>query len=492
MELQDKYIRFDWAVKRLLRHKANFGVLEGFLTVLIGDEIHIVEILESEGNQQTENDKFNRVDIKALNSKNEIVIIEIQNTRELYYLERILYGVAKAITEHISLGETYYKVKKIYSISILYFDIGHGTDYLYHGQNIFKGVHTGDFLQVSTREKDAIVPRMPSEIYPEYFLIRVNEFNKVAVTPLEEWIEYLKTGIIRPDTTAPGLGEAREKLKYYSMTPQERHAYDEHLSALMIQNDVLQEIDWDQITNKENIGEVYLKSCEGFDPGNKYCVPYTFGTVGILYNKELVDEDAVIDSWDVLWDETYKNDIIMQDSVRDAFMISLKRLGYSCNTTDEDELNEAMEELKIQSKLNKAYTIDEVRDKMINGAAAIGVIYSGEYLYCQEENEDLEYVIPKEGTNIWYDGWVITKGSENVENAHKWIDFLCSQEAAYDNFEYIYYGTPNIAAQELIDEDIINNPGVFPDEETIEKCEVYNYLGEEAEDMYYELWKKVK
>lgn len=182
----------------------------------------------------------------------------------------------------------------------------------------------------------------------------------------------------------------------------------------------------------------------------------------------------------------------MQDSVRDAFMISLKRLGYSCNTTDEDELNEAMEELKIQSKLNKAYTIDEVRDKMINGAAAIGVIYSGEYLYCQEENEDLEYVIPKEGTNIWYDGWVITKGSENVENAHKWIDFLCSQEAAYDNFEYIYYGTPNIAAQELIDEDIINNPGVFPDEETIEKCEVYNYLGKEAEDMYYELWKKVK
>ena len=114
MELQDKYIRFDWAVKRLLRHKANFGVLEGFLTVLIGDEIHIVEILESEGNQQTENDKFNRVDIKALNSKNEIVIIEIQNTRELYYWERILYGVAKAITEHISLGETYYKVKKIY------------------------------------------------------------------------------------------------------------------------------------------------------------------------------------------------------------------------------------------------------------------------------------------------------------------------------------------------------------------------------------------
>lgn len=239
MVLQDEFIRFDWAVKRLLRNKANFGVLEGFLTVLIGDEIRIVEILESEGNQQTADDKFNRVDIKARNSKDEIVIIEIQNTRELYYLERILYGVAKAITEHISLGDSYYKVKKIYSISILYFDIGIGTDYLYHGQNIFKGVHTGDFLQINTRERDAIVTRTPSDIYPEYFLIRVNEFNKVAVTPLEEWIEYLKSGMIRPDTTAPGLGEAREKLKYFSMSPQERYAYDEHVSAMKIQNDVL-------------------------------------------------------------------------------------------------------------------------------------------------------------------------------------------------------------------------------------------------------------
>lgn len=266
----------------------------------------------------------------------------------------------------------------------------------------------------------------------------------------------------------------------------------DYMIEKMIENEVIQEIDWDLITNRENIGEEYLKGCEGFDPDNKYCVPYTVGTVGILYNKELVEEDAVIDSWDVLWDETYENDIIMQDSVRDAFMISLKRLGYSCNSTDEEELEEAMEQLKLQSKLNKAYAIDEVRDKMINGAAAIGVIYSGEYLYCLEENEDLVYAVPKEGTNLWYDGWVITSGSENVENAHKWIDFLCSQDAAYRNFEYIYYGTPNIAAQELIDEELLEISGVFPDEEIIENCEVYHYLGAEAEDMYYELWKKVK
>ena len=238
-ELQDKYVRFDWAIKRLLRQKANFGVLEGFLTVFLGEKVTILEILESEGNQLSAEDKFNRVDIKARNSKDAIIIIEIQNTRELYYLERILYGVAKAITEHISLGETYYKVKKIYSISILYFDIGKGSDYLYHGQNHFVGVHTGDRLQVNVKERDAIVPRMPAEIFPEYILIRVNEFDKVAATPLEEWMKYLKYGTICPDTTAPGLSEAREKLKYFSMPPKERHAYDEHLNAIMIQNDVL-------------------------------------------------------------------------------------------------------------------------------------------------------------------------------------------------------------------------------------------------------------
>lgn len=239
METTDRYIRFDWAIKRLLRQKANFGVLEGLLTVLLNEKVEIIELLESESNQQTFDDKFNRVDIKAKNSKGEIIIVEIQNTRELYYLERILYGVAKAITEHISLGERYYEVKKIYSISILYFDIGIGTDYLYHGQNAFLGVHTGDQLLVSTKEKEAIVSKLPKEVFPEYYLIRVNEFDKVAVTPLEEWIDYLKTGRIRPDTQAPGLAEARQKLIYYNMGADERHAYDEHLSAIMIQNDVL-------------------------------------------------------------------------------------------------------------------------------------------------------------------------------------------------------------------------------------------------------------
>lgn len=238
-ELKDRYIRFDWAIKRLLRQKANFGVLEGFLTVFLGEPITIVEILESESNQTSADDKFNRVDIKARNSKGDIIIIEVQNTRELYYLERVLYGVAKAITEHINLGNSYEQVKKVYSISILYFDLGLGSDYLYHGQNQFVGVHTKDLLQIRSKERDVIVSRLPSEIFPEYILIRVNEFDRVAVTPLDEWMRYLKDGVIAADTSAPGLGEAREKLKYYSMSPEDQRAYDEHLNAVMIQNDVL-------------------------------------------------------------------------------------------------------------------------------------------------------------------------------------------------------------------------------------------------------------
>ena len=238
-ELKDRYIRFDWAIERLLRQKTNFGVLEGFLTVFLNEEVKIIDILESEGNQSAADDKFNRVDIKAKNSKGEIIIVEVQNTSELYYLERVLYGVAKAITEHINLGNSYKEVKKVYSISILYFDLGKGSDYIYVGQNNFVGLHTKDQLIISTKEKDNIVRKSPSEIFPTYILVRVNEFNSVAKSPLEEWVNYLKNGVIAADTKAPGLQEARKKLKYYEMSDTERHAYDEHLNAIMIQNDVL-------------------------------------------------------------------------------------------------------------------------------------------------------------------------------------------------------------------------------------------------------------
>lgn len=237
-ELKDKYIRFDWAILHQLHQKANFGVLEGFLTVFLNEPIKIVEILENEGNVLAE-DKFYRVEIKAKNSNGEDILVEIQNITRLCYQERIFYGVDKAITEHINLGNTYKEVKKVYSISILYFDLGKGSDYIYVGQNNFIGLHTQDQLIISTKEKDTIVRKSPTEIFPTYMLVRVNEFNKVAKSPLEEWVDYLKNGVINPDTKAPGLQEAREKLKYYSMSNAERHAYDEHVNAIMIQNDVL-------------------------------------------------------------------------------------------------------------------------------------------------------------------------------------------------------------------------------------------------------------
>ena len=232
-------IRFDWAAKRILRQKANFGVLEGLVTVLLGEPVHIVELLESESNQEDATDKFNRVDIKAKNSKDEIIIVEIQLTRQLYYLERILYGVSKAITEHIELGDKYDKVKKVYSINILYFDLGKGADYLYHGTTTFRGVHSGDLLEISSKDKDVIRMRRPEDIFPEYFIIRVNEFNSVATTPLEEWLDYLKNNHIKEDTTAPGLQEARKTLQYLQMNTEERQAYDRHLDNIMVQNGVL-------------------------------------------------------------------------------------------------------------------------------------------------------------------------------------------------------------------------------------------------------------
>ena len=235
--INEKYIRFDWAVKRMLRDKANFDVLEGLITVLLGEKITIVELLESEGNQEAEDDKFNRVDIKAKDSKGSIIIVEVQLTTQLYYLERILYGVAKAITEHISLGQRYSNVKKVYSINILYFDLGKGADYLYHGRNTFVGVHTGDTLQINVKENNVLKMKTPEEVFPEYYIIRVNEFNDMATTPIEEWLDYLKNGRIKDDTTTPGLAEAREKLQYMQMSRADQIAYERHLDALAVQSD---------------------------------------------------------------------------------------------------------------------------------------------------------------------------------------------------------------------------------------------------------------
>ena len=265
----------------------------------------------------------------------------------------------------------------------------------------------------------------------------------------------------------------------------------DYMIQKMIDEDLLTEINLDNVPNIKNIDPVNLKSAENFDPGNKYSVPYCWGTVGILYNKTMVD--GPIDSWSALLDEKYSGDILMIDSVRDAFMIALSYLGYDINTTDETQLEEAKALLASQYPLVQAYVVDQVRDKMIGGEAALGVIYSGEAIYTQRENSDLEYVVPKEGSNVWIDGWVIPKNNRNKENAEAFINFMCDPEIALKNFEYITYSTPNMAAKEMItDEDIKNSLVAFPEQSTLENCQTFRYLGEEMEALYIDKWNEAK
>lgn len=266
----------------------------------------------------------------------------------------------------------------------------------------------------------------------------------------------------------------------------------DYMISKMIENDLLAELNFDNMPNaKENIGEQYYEQSKGFDPENKYSVPYCWGTVGILYNKTMVDEP--ITSWAQLWDEKYADNILMQDSVRDAFMVAEKLNGFSMNTVEPAELEIAKNSLIEQKPLVQAYVIDQVRDKMIGNEAAIGVIYSGEAIYTQRENPDLEYVIPEEGTNVWIDSWVVLKDAPNKENAEKFIDFMCRPDIAVKNFEYITYSTPNEAARELIeDEDIKNSEIAFPDLSQYDNLEVFVYLGEEGDALYNEMWKEVK
>ncbi|MCL2502246.1 MAG: PD-(D/E)XK nuclease family transposase [Bacteroidales bacterium] len=237
---KERYIRFDWAAKRLLRQKSNFVVLEGFLSTLLNDNIKIVRMLESEGNKEDINDKFNRVDMFAENSRGELVIIEVQNTRELSYFHRMLYGTSKAITEYMYEKEPYSRIKKVYSVNIVYFDLGQGKDYVYHGRTEFRGTHHHDVLQLSVRQQEQFMYKEVGDLYPEYYILRVDEFDQKAVTPLDEWILFLKTSEIPETAKAPGLQEARERLRRDAMNREERNAYEAHLEALRYQQSVIE------------------------------------------------------------------------------------------------------------------------------------------------------------------------------------------------------------------------------------------------------------
>lgn len=231
------YIRFDWAMKRLLRNKANFGVLEGFLTTLLKETIKIQKLLESESNQEDEFDKYNRVDMLAENSKGELILIEVQNNNEYAYFQRMLFGTSKLVTEYINRGEGYDKVRKVYSVNIVYFSLGSGKDIVYHGKTEFRGIHEGDILELTPFQKQTFKVDAVSQLYPEYYILKVNDFNQVAKSPLEEWIYYLNTGDIPESATAPGLEDVREHLKIDKMTQDELKAYYRHLDNIVILRD---------------------------------------------------------------------------------------------------------------------------------------------------------------------------------------------------------------------------------------------------------------
>lgn len=313
------------------------------------------------------------------------------------------------------------------------------------------------------------------------------------------WGEYIDEEVIDEFEEEYGINVIYDMFEtneiMYAKLAQDNSAYDvvcpsDYMIQKLIEHDMLKELNYDNIPNAQNIGKQYFDQAQDFDPGNKYAIPYCWGTVGILYNKTMVDD--TVDSWDILWNEKYSGQILMQDSVRDAMMVALLKNGYSLNSTNEDEIAVATADLIKQKPLVQAYVVDQVRDKMIGGEAALGVIYSGEAIYTARENPDLVYVVPKEGTNVWIDSWVITKDSKNSENAEKWIDFMCRGDIALKNFEYITYSTPNTVAQENIeDEDIKNSKVAFPDLSTF-PTESYKYLGIKADRLYNDAWFEIK
>ncbi len=311
--------------------------------------------------------------------------------------------------------------------------------------------------------------------------------------------EYIERGVLDTFEEETGIKVYYEE----ATTPEEMYAkymggsidYDlictsDYMIEKMIEDGVLSPIDHSKMQYIDNIGEQYFKMSETFDPGNVYSIPYFWGTVGILYNKTMVHDE--IDSWDDLFNGEYAGDIIMPNSIRDCYMCALKQLGYSMNTTDKDELYAAQQLLLDQKKDVEAYFVDEVREEMVAGNAILAVCYSGEAYLAHEYSDVLQYVVPKEGSNLWIDSWCMTNRSKNKEGALKFLDFLCRDDIAMINFEEVYYPTPNIAVYNELDEEEKTDPFIFPDEEVIENSEVYKTLDEETTRFLGERWKELK
>ena len=274
----------------------------------------------------------------------------------------------------------------------------------------------------------------------------------------------------------------------------------DYIIEKFIAENMLLELNFENIPNSKNIGQTYWDNSKVFDPELKYSVPHFWGTVGVIYNKKIVSEQDA-KSWKMFFDEKYAGKIIMANSIRDSFLVALKSLGYSLNTTDKAQIDEAKELLINQKPLVKAYQGEtEARDSMISGDAAMALVYNGEaYLAIEGDEElgiignpDLEFTIPEEGTNLWIDSWVIPKYCAKKDAAEKFIDFLCREDIAEMNFDYIYYSTPNQALYESLPEDIKSDEDIFPSQEIIDKSEVMKSLGADLDAYYSNAWKEIK
>lgn len=260
----------------------------------------------------------------------------------------------------------------------------------------------------------------------------------------------------------------------------------DYMIEKMIREDMLHKIDLQNLPNFKYIDQSF-KELE-YDPRNEYSIPYMWGTVGILYNTALIKEP--IDSWTVLWDKNYSKEILMLDSQRDSIGVALKMLGYSLNTRDITELEAAKTALIAQKPIVLAYVGDNVKDKMIAGEAAFAVVWSGDAIFMIEENPELAYVVPREGSNLWFDGMVIPKTSQHKKEAELFINFMCETETAFKNADYIGYSTPHTEAKKLLDPERQNDKGAYPDDNTLKNCEVFRDLGDFVKE-YDRIWTEI-
>lgn len=265
----------------------------------------------------------------------------------------------------------------------------------------------------------------------------------------------------------------------------------DYIIQKLIQEGEALEIGFENIPEYANIDPKYIAYCKNFDSENRYTLPFFFGTVGILYNKTIVDP-AETDSWNVLWNKKYDGKIIMENSVRDAYMVPQKLLGQSCNTTDRDILDRSLDMLLEQKPMVYSYLSDEIGDEMAVGNAALAEVYSGEAAYAESMNEDLAFTVPKEGSNMWVDAWFIPKTCRNKENAELFLNYLCRADVAMANFDYVYYATPNKAVFDQLDEEVQNDKTIFPSKETLDNCEFFKPLDELTTNYYTELWLALK